>query len=75
MVSRNTVANFVQALIAVVAGNAAYFLLLPYLPAAARHVPLRLDIGLVVDFWFCLVAFGIVKTVVGRSRQSRLHKQ
>jgi hypothetical protein len=69
------VTNFVQALIAVLAGNAAYFLLLPYLPPAARHVPLRLDIGLVVDFWFCLVVFGIIKTVTGRSRQSKLHKQ
>jgi hypothetical protein len=68
------VANFVQALIAVVAGNAAYILLLPYLPPAARHVPLRLDIGLVVDFWFCLVVFGIIKMLTGRSRQSKLHK-
>jgi hypothetical protein len=74
-VSRNTVANFVQALIAVLAGNAAYYLLLPHLPPAARHLPLRLDIGLVVDFWFCLVAFGIIKTLAGRSRQSKLHKQ
>jgi hypothetical protein len=73
-VSRTAVTNFVQALIAVLAGNAAYFLLLPYLPPAARHVPLRLDIGLVVDFWFCLVVFGIIKTVAGRSRQSKLHK-
>lgn len=72
--SRTAVTNFVQALIAVLAGNAAYFLLLPYLPPAARHVPLRLDIGLVVDFWFCLVVFGIIKTVAGRSRQSKLHK-
>jgi hypothetical protein len=74
-VSRNTVANFVQALIAVLAGNAAYYLLLPHLPPAARHLPLRLDIGLVVDFWFCLVAFGIIKTLAGRSRQSKLHKR
>jgi hypothetical protein len=64
------VANFVQALIAVLAGNAAYFLLMPYLPPQARHVPLRLDLGTVVDFWLCLVFFGITKTITGRKRPS-----
>ncbi|MBZ5597414.1 MAG: hypothetical protein LAN83_03750 [Acidobacteriia bacterium] len=59
-------ANFVHALIAVLAGNAAYFLVMPYLPLPARHVPLRLDLGLVVDFWFCLVILGIVKMVARR---------
>jgi len=63
-------ANFVEALIAVLAGNAVYFLLIPYLPVAARHVVFRYDLGLVVDFWFCLVAFGIVKTV-SRWRERR----
>ena len=56
-------ANFLHALLAVVAGNAAYFLLVPYLPAGARHSIFQLDWGLVVDFWFCLVAFGAIKTV------------
>lgn len=65
-VSKPVVANFVHALIAVLAGNAAYFLVMPHLPAPARHVPLRLDLGLVVDFWFCLVILGIVKTVARR---------
>lgn len=59
-------ANFVQALAAVLAGNAAYFLLLPHLPPQARHVPQRLDLGMLVDFWFCLVIFGAIKTVAGR---------
>jgi len=65
-VSKSVVANFVHALIAVLAGNVAYFLAMPYLPPLARHVPLRLDLGLVVDFWFCLVMLGIVKTVARR---------
>lgn len=56
-------ANFLHALAAVLAGNAAYFLLMPYLPAGARHTVFRLDWGLVVDFWFCLVIFGAIKTV------------
>jgi hypothetical protein len=69
-VSKPAVANFVHALIAVLAGNAAYFLLLPYLPQAAQHELFRVDLGLVVDFWFCLVVFGMVKTVARRRRKS-----
>jgi hypothetical protein len=65
-----TVANFMHALVAVVAGNAAYFLLMGYLPPRARHVPFQIDLGLVVDFWLCLVAFGVVKTVSAWRRGS-----
>ena len=65
-------ANFVHALIAVLAGNAAYFLVMPCLPLPARHVAPRLDLGLVVDFWFCLVILGIVKMVARRAGRSRL---
>ncbi len=60
-VSRQWSRNFIDSLIAVLAGNAAYFLLLPHLPEAARHVPFKTDLGLLVDGWFCLVAFGLVK--------------
>jgi hypothetical protein len=62
------VRNFVHALIAVLAGNAIYFLLMPHLPPAAQHAPFKTDLGLVVDFWFCLVVFGIVKTSIGWKR-------
>ena len=69
-VSKPAVNNFVQALIAVVVGNAVYFLLMPHLPPAARHAPFKTDIGLAVDFWFCLVVFGLVKTAAARKRHS-----
>lgn len=59
---RPAMVNFIHALIAVLAGNAAYYMLMPYLPPRARHVLFQIDLGLVVDFWFCLVIFGIVKT-------------
>jgi hypothetical protein len=59
-------ANFIHALVAVLAGNGAYFFLMKYLPPRARHVPFQIDLGLVVDFWFCLVVFGIIKTIAGR---------
>jgi len=71
-VSKLAVSNFVKALAAVLAGNAMYFLLLPHLPPPARHVPPRVDLGMLVDFWLCLVIFGIIKTVVSRkSRQNQ----
>ena len=70
-VSKPLVANFVQSLIAVVIGNVVYFLLMPHLPPAARHVPMRFDLGVVVDFWFCLVVLGAIKTFTRRSRRSR----
>ena len=66
--------NFVQSLIAVLAGNIVYFLLMPYLPPAARHIPPRLDLGVLVDFWFCLVFLGAIKTFSkwgSRSRQQQ----
>ena len=57
------VANFIYALIAVLAGNAVYFLLMPHLPLRVRHVPLQIDLGLLVDFCFCLLLFEALKTV------------
>jgi len=66
--------NFVQSLIAVVAGNVLYFLLMPHLPPSARHVPMRFDLGVVVDFWLCLVFLGAIKTITkwgGSSRQQQ----
>ena len=68
--SKSAVANFVQALMAVLAGNAAYFLLMPYLPLWARHVAPRVDPGMLVDFLICLLLFGVIKTVAGRRGKS-----
>jgi hypothetical protein len=69
-VTQSAVANFAQALVAVLAGNAVYFLLMPDLPPAARHVAPRLDLGMAVDFWICLVIFGLIKTASRRRPNS-----
>jgi hypothetical protein len=62
-VSKPTVlANLLQALVAIILGNLVYFALLPSLPPAARHRPFRLDVGMILDFWFCLVAYGLIRT-------------
>ncbi len=63
MVSKTSVlVNFLQALLAVILGNVVYFALAPSLPMAARHRPFRFDLGMVIDFWFCLVAYGLIRT-------------
>ena len=63
MVSKPSVlTNFLQTLLAIILGNVVYFVLAPSLPPVARHRPSRLDLGMVVDFWFCLVAYGLIRT-------------
>jgi hypothetical protein len=54
--------NVLQALVAVILGNVVYFVLAPSLPPAARHHAFRVDVGMVLDFWFCLVAYGLIRT-------------
>ncbi len=54
--------NLIQMLCAIVLGNVAYFILAPSLPAVARHHIFHIDLGLLVDFWFCLVAYGLIRT-------------
>ena len=53
--------NFIQALAAVILRNIAYFVLAPSLPLPP-HSPFHMDIGLFVDFWFCVVAYGLIRT-------------
>jgi hypothetical protein len=53
--------NFLDALLAVLAGNAIYFLLMPHLPRVARHALFKEDWGLLVDFAICAAIFVAVK--------------
>ena len=62
MSKRSVLVNFVQALAAVILGNVAYFLLAPTFPPIARHRPFHFDVGMLVDFWLCLVAYGLIRT-------------
>lgn len=62
MSKQSVLVNFVQALAAVVLGNVAYFLLVPTLPPIARHHRFHVDLGTLIDFWFCLVAYGLIRT-------------
>ena len=52
--------RWAKALLAVLLGNLAYFAVMPKLPASARHVPFRLDLGLLLDCCVCTVVFVLV---------------
>jgi hypothetical protein len=72
-VSKQSVAvNFVQSLAAVLLGNAVYLLLTPYLPPVARHTVYKMDLGVLVDFGFCVVAFGLIRTAAWWSQRKRI---
>jgi hypothetical protein len=58
---RRTLRDFLDALLAVLAGNAIYFLLMPHLPLAMRHSWFKEDWGLMVDFAICAIIFVVVK--------------
>lgn len=61
-VSKSSVlVNFVDALSAIILGNVAYFFLAPSLPLPPHRI-FQFDAGLFVDFWFCLAAFGLIRT-------------
>lgn len=49
-------------LLAIILGNVVYFLLVPSLPSVARHRPYQPDLGMVVDFCFCLMAYALIRT-------------
>jgi len=56
-----TMKNFLDALVAVLAGNAIYYLLMPHLPTVARHGLFKEDWGLLLDFAICTMIFVPVK--------------
>lgn len=55
------ISKWLKFLVAILLGNGLYFALYPHLPPAARHHPFRLDLGTLVDFWFCLVVYGLME--------------
>jgi len=66
--SRNTLSNFLDALAAVLAGNAIYFLVMPHLPPNMRHAMFKEDWGLLVDFAICAILFIAIKLIRRRNR-------
>jgi hypothetical protein len=58
---RPVTVKWLKYLIAILLGNGLYLALNPYLPQAAQHHPFKLDLGTLVDFWFCLVVYGLLE--------------
>jgi hypothetical protein len=53
--------KWIKFLVAILLGNALYFALSPHLPPAAQHHAWAVDLGTVVDFWFCLLVYGLLE--------------
>lgn len=62
MSKQSVAVNFIQALAAIILGNIVYFLLEPSFPRIAQHQRFQFDLGMLIDFWFCLVAYGLIRT-------------
>jgi hypothetical protein len=60
-----------ESLVAVVVGNVFYFLAMPLLPERWRHELFRPDLGLAIDFLFCLAAFGLIRLLRGGASRSK----
>jgi hypothetical protein len=55
--------NLGRSLLAILAGNLIYYSVERYLPEAAQHQIYHIDLGLALDFGFCLACYGLVKMV------------
>jgi hypothetical protein len=67
--------NLWKSAIAVVLGNFIYFVILsPLLPESARHQGYHsFDLGLVIDFWVCLVIYGLLLMILRKKSQRQAH--
>lgn len=43
-----------------------FFVLMPHLPLSAQHQPFRLDLGLFILTWICLVLYGLIELIFRR---------
>jgi hypothetical protein len=71
-------AQLLKYLLAILLGNALYFALSSHLPAPAQHHSWNVDLGTVVDFWFCLMVFGLLELgafLSSRERGDRSRKK
>jgi hypothetical protein len=66
-----TLSKWLRYLLAIVLGNGLFFSLAPYFPLPARHKPYQLDLGLLIDFWFCLLVYGMLESAAFLYRRYR----
>jgi len=63
--------QWLKCLVAILLGNGLYFALNPYLPPSAQHHPFKLDLGTLVDFWLCLLVYGLLELGAFLRRRGR----
>jgi hypothetical protein len=52
-------------LLAILAGNVAYYLLVPHLPEFWQHKLFQVDAGLGLDFVLCVASYFLVRAIFG----------
>ena len=69
-----TLRRWIEYLVAVLVGNAIYFLVLfPVLPEGLQHQPLRADAGLLLAFLCCVAIYGVIR-MASRHAQAWIRK-
>jgi hypothetical protein len=55
--------SFWQSLAAVLVGNAIYYGIYRYLPTRGQHQLYRIDWGLAIDFWICVICYFLLRMI------------
>ena len=64
--------RWLEYLIAILIGNAVYFLaLVPHLPVALRHVPFRVDAGVALDGLVCVAIYRLMRWAIPENPRTR----
>lgn len=65
-----TTRRWVEYLVAILAGNGIYFMILhPGLPAALQNQPWRFDLGLLIDFACCVLVYATLRLAARHARR------
>ena len=66
--------KLIKTFVAVVLGNLLYFILAPHLPPAAQHHSWNIDLGTMIDFWFCLAVYGVIELGISLRHGHTFHR-
>ena len=61
--------RWIEYTVAILAGNAIYFLVLVPDSPTLQHQPMRLDIGLLLDFLCCVLVYAVIRLAVTQARR------
>jgi len=70
-----TRAKWIKFTVSILVGNALYFALSPHLPPAAQHRTWAVDLGTIVDFWMCLMVYGLLELIAFVRRDKSGHQE